>query len=157
MDIGEVARRTGLRASALRYYESKGLIRTDSRSGARRQFSEEVLDRLALIALGRAAGLSLDEIGRMLGPDGTLRVDRVVLRARAGELELHIRQLTAMRDGLLHAAACEAENHLVCPTFLRLLRAAAGRAHSRRRAAPKPARSSPIRRSGLPGGPGPRD
>jgi DNA-binding transcriptional MerR regulator len=124
MDIGEVARRTGLRASALRFYESKGLIRAESRSGARRQFAPDVLDRLALVALGRAAGLSLDEIGGMMGSDGALQVDRTVLRARAAEFDRRIRQLTTMRDGLLHAAACKAEDHLACPKFLRLLRAA---------------------------------
>lgn len=121
MDIGEVARRTGLRASALRYYESKGLIRAEARLGARRQFAPDVMDRLAMIALGQAGGLSLDEIGRMLEPDGTLRVDRAVLRARAGEFDLQIQRLMAMRDGLLHAAECRAENHLACPKFRRLL------------------------------------
>ena len=123
MDIGEVARRSGLRASALRYYESRGLIRAHARVGARRQFTEDVLDRLALIALGRTAGLSLDEIGRMLRPDGTPRVDRAVLRARAAEFDAEIRRLTAVRDGLLHAAECRAEDHLACPSFQRLLRA----------------------------------
>jgi len=122
MDIGEVARRTGLRASALRYYESRGLIRAAARVGARRQFTEDVLQRLALIALGRAAGLSLEEIGRMLRPDGTPRVDRALLRARAREFDGEIRRLTAVRDGLLHAAECRAEDHLACPSFRRLLR-----------------------------------
>lgn len=121
MDIGEVARRTGLRASALRYYESKGLIRSASRAGARRQFDPDVLDRLALIALGRTAGLSLEEIGRMLRADGSLQVDRGVLRARAAEFDQRIAQLTAMRDGLLHAADCRAADHLSCPSFRRLL------------------------------------
>lgn len=125
MDIGEVARRTGLRASALRFYESKGLIRAESRNGARRQFGADVLDRLALVALGRAAGLSLDEIGGMLPSDGALRVDRKVLRARAAEFDLRIRQLTTMRNELMHAAECKAEDHAACPKFLRLLRAAA--------------------------------
>ncbi len=125
MDIGEVARRTGLRASALRYYESRGLIRADARIGARRQFPEDVLQRLALIALGRAAGLSLEDIGRMLRPDGTPRVDRALLRARAQEFDREIQRLTAMRDGLQHAADCRAADHLACPTFQRLLRAQA--------------------------------
>lgn len=131
MDIGEVARRTGLRASALRYYESKGLIRADARVGARRQFADDVIDRLALIALGRSAGLSLEEIGGMLGPDGALHVDRATLRARAEEFDRRIRRMTAMRDGLRHAADCRAENHLACPTFQRLLRAGARPAPSR--------------------------
>jgi len=121
MDIGEVARRSGLRASALRYYESRGLIRANSRVGARRQFAEDVLDRLAIIALGRVAGLSLDEISRMLPVGGKLRVDRALLRTRAAEFDQQIRRMTAVRDGLLHAAECRAADHLACPTFRRLL------------------------------------
>jgi DNA-binding transcriptional MerR regulator len=127
MDIGEVARRTGLRASALRHYEAMGLIRSASRSGLRRQFTEDVLDKLAFIALGQSVGLSLEEIGHMFGPHGTLTVDRALLRARADEFDLQIRRLTAMRDGLRHAADCRAANHLACPTFRRLLRRAARR------------------------------
>lgn len=122
MDIGEVARRTGISVSALRYYESKGLIRSNARVGARRQFADSVVVQLALISLGRAAGLSLDEIARMLSPVGTLQVDRDVLRARAKEFDAEIRRLMATRDGLLHAAECKADNHLACPSFRRLLR-----------------------------------
>ncbi|WP_291157031.1 helix-turn-helix domain-containing protein [Gemmatimonas sp. UBA7669] len=122
MDIGEVARHTGLRASALRHYESLGLIRSASRHGLRRQFADDVLDRLAFIALGQSVGLSLDEIGQMLGADGTLSVDRSLLRARADEFSRQIRRLTAMRDGLRHAADCRAQHHLACPTFQRLIR-----------------------------------
>jgi len=88
MDIGEVVRRTGLRASALRYYESKGLIRAIARAGARRQFADDVLERLAVISLGRSAGLSLNEIGQMFGADGSLHVDRTLLRTRAREIDL---------------------------------------------------------------------
>jgi DNA-binding transcriptional MerR regulator len=128
VDIGEVARRTGLRASALRYYESKGLIRATSRVGARRQFADNVLERLALISLGRSAGLSLDEIGQMLGADGSVVVDRTVLRARAEEFDRQIHRLATMRNGLLHAAECRAADHLACPKFQRLMRAAGVRA-----------------------------
>lgn len=128
MDIGEVARHTGLRASALRHYEAMGLIRSVSRHGLRRQFADEVLDQLAFIALGQSVGLSLDEIGQMLRPNGTLAVDRPLLRARADEISRQIRRLTAMRDGLRHAADCRAQNHLACPTFQRLIRGVRHRA-----------------------------
>ncbi|ETD54036.1 hypothetical protein X778_09515, partial [Pseudomonas aeruginosa VRFPA07] len=65
LDIGEVARRSGVPASTLRYYEEKGLIASSGRHGLRRLFDAGVLERLALIGLGRAAGLSLDEIAGM--------------------------------------------------------------------------------------------
>ena len=134
MDIAEVARRSGIPASTLRFYEEKGLIASIGRRGLRRVFDPGVLDRLALIALGRAAGFSLDEIARMFAPDGRPRIDRRMLAAKAEELDGTIRRLTAMRDGLRHAAACPAPSHMECPTFRRLLRAAGKRA--RRGAAP---------------------
>ena len=99
-----------------------------------------MLERLALIALGRAAGFSLDEIARMFAPDGRPRIDRQMLAAKADELDDTIRQLSAMRDGLRHAAACRAPSHAECPTFRRLLRAAAAGA-----ARTRPAQKSPPR------------
>lgn len=125
LDIVAVARASGLPASTLRYYEERGLIASVGRRGLRRLFDAEVLERLALIALGRAAGFSLAEIGRMFAPDGAPQIDRRALAAKAEELDRTVRQLSAMRDGLRHAAACPAPSHLECPTFRRLLRAAA--------------------------------
>ena len=74
MDIAEVAKRSGLPASALRYYEQKGLIASTGREGLRRTFAPSVLDQLSLIALGQAAGFSLDEIRGMFAPDGRFEV-----------------------------------------------------------------------------------
>lgn len=121
MDITEVARQTGVPASTLRYYEEKGLIASVGRVGLRRDFNASVLERLALIALGRAAGFSLQEIARMLGTDGQPTIDRQLLKAKAKELDGTIRQLTAMRNGLEHAASCSAPSHLDCPKFRRLM------------------------------------
>ena len=125
MDITEVARRSGLPASTLRFYEEKGVIASIGRRGLHRVFDPGVLERLALIALGRSAGFSLDEIALMFAPDGRPHIDRQMLRAKAEELDRTIRKLTEMRDGLRHAAACRAPSHMECPTFRRILRAAA--------------------------------
>lgn len=127
MDIGDVARRSGVSVSTLRFYEEKGLIASVGRRGLRRLFEPGVLERLALIALGRTAGFSLDEIGLMFAPDGRPRIDRKMLAAKADELDETIRKLSAIRTGLRHAAACPAPSHMECPTFRRLLRAAASR------------------------------
>lgn len=124
LDINEVARHSGVPASTLRFYEEKGLITSVGRRGLRRVFSRSVLERLALITLGGAAGFSLDEIARMFTADGRPRIDRELLAAKAEELDATICKLTAMRDGLRHAAACPAPSHMECPTFRRLLRAA---------------------------------
>lgn len=125
LDIAEVAQRSGVPASTLRYYDEKGLIAPIGRQGLRRVFDANVLERLALIALGRAAGFSLDEIARMFGPNGQPRIDRLMLTAKADELDRTIRNLSAMRDGLRHAAVCRAPSHMECPTFRRILGAAA--------------------------------
>lgn len=127
LDIAEVARRSGVPASALRFYEEKGLIASVGRRGLRRVFEQSVLERLALVALGRSAGFTLDEIARTFAPDGKPRIDRGRLARKADELDATIRRLTAMRDGLRHAAACPAPSHLECPTFRRLLGAAIAR------------------------------
>lgn len=125
MDITEVAKRSGVPASTLRFYEEKGLITSVGRRGLRRLFDANVLERLALIALGRSAGFSLDEIARMLGSDGRPQIDRQLLADKAGELDSSIRKLIAMRNGLRHAAVCSAPSHMECPTFRRLLGLAA--------------------------------
>ncbi len=125
MDIAEVAKRSGLPASTLRFYEEKGLIASMGRHGLRRSFDPGVLERLALIALGRASGFSLAEIADMFTPEGQLSIDRKMLLTKADDLDKTIKKLSAMRDGLRHAAVCKAPSHLECATFRRILRAAA--------------------------------
>jgi DNA-binding transcriptional MerR regulator len=133
MDIAAVAKRAGVAASTLRFYEKRGLITSVGPQGVRRQFAPGVLDQLALIALGQAAGLSLDEIRSMLSPNGEPNIDRKVLMAKAEEIDAKVRHLRAVGRGLRHAAACRAPSHAQCPTFQRLLRAAANGALDRRR------------------------
>ena len=125
LDIAEVVERAGVPASTLRFYEEKGLITPVGRRGLRRQYDPGVLQRLALIALARAAGFTLDEIALMFTPDGQPRIDRETLTAKADELDRRITELGVLRDSLRHAAACPAPSHMECPTFRRLLTAAA--------------------------------
>lgn len=136
LDIGEVVQQSGIPASALRFYEDKGLITSAGRRGLRRLFEPTVLERLALITLGQTAGFSLDEIAHVFTPDGRTRIDRQRLVTKAEELDTTIRKLTAIRDGLRHAAACRAPSHMECPTFRRILRAAAVDATKRKRRHP---------------------
>ena len=135
LDINEVAQRSGVPASALRFYEEKGLLSSVGRRGLRRLFDPDVLERLALISLGQSAGFSLDEIARMFAPDGRPRIDRQMLAGKAKQLDATIRKLTALRDGLNHAAVCPAPSHLECPTFRRLMGLAALKAKRPRRSA----------------------
>ena len=97
-----------------------------------RSFSPAVLDQLALIALGQAAGFSLDEIRVMFTPGGEPNIDRAMLASKADELERMVKRLKAMIEGLRHAAACPAPSHAACPSFQRLLKAASAGALEKR-------------------------
>src|SRR5262249_32544605 len=127
LDISELGQRSGLPASAIRYYEEMGLIASVGRSGLRRLFEASALERLALISLAREAGFSLKEIAGMFAPDGKVRIDRKLLADKAVELNRRIRTLSRMRDGLRHAAVCPATSHMECPTFRRLLKLSAAK------------------------------
>jgi len=131
MDIARVSKLTGLPGSALRYYEERGLIKSIGRHGLRRVYDDKVVDRLALITLGSKAGFSLDEMQKMFSTKG-LTITRALVQRKADELDKKIRELTAMRDGLRHAAECSAPSHFECPKFLRLLRIA-GKSRRRQR------------------------
>lgn len=123
LDIGKVSKQAKMPASTLRYYEEIGLIKPVGRRGLKRIYSEDVLEKLAFITLGRVAGLSLEEIGSMFLSDD-IDVDRELLLSKADELDRRIKQLSSMRDGLRHAANCSAPNHFECQKFLRLLKIA---------------------------------
>nr|WP_269328420.1 MerR family transcriptional regulator [Stenotrophomonas maltophilia] len=125
MDIGEVVKRSGVPASTLRYYEQLGLLQALGRRGLRRQYDERVLQPLALIGLGQAAGLSLQQIGLSLPPqDGCISLDREALLAQADVLQRQITQLQRVRRHLQRAAACqEAQDARQCGSFRKLLRA----------------------------------
>ncbi|MDH2178031.1 MerR family transcriptional regulator [Stenotrophomonas sp. GD03654] len=125
LDIGEVVKRSGVPASTLRYYEQLGLLQALGRRGLRRQYDEQVLERLALIGLGQAAGLSLKQIGASLPPQhGCISLDRKALLAQADVLQRQITQLQRVRRQLQRAAACpEAQDARQCGSFQKLLRA----------------------------------
>lgn len=132
LDIAEVAKRSAVPASALRFYEEKGVIASIGRRGLRRLFDPGILEQLAVIGVARAAGFSLDEIARMFTPAGQPNLGRDMLKLKADELDMKIRKLSAMRDGLRHAADCAAPSHMECPKFRRILRKAALRVQRRR-------------------------
>ena len=124
MDIAEVAKKENVATSTLRFYEEKGLIKSIGRQGLRRQYAKQVLEQLALIALGRAAGFSLDEIAHMFGEGGQPELDRAMLAEKADQLEQMTKRLHFISEGLKHAAVCPAENHMQCATFQKFLKSA---------------------------------
>ncbi|WP_070963736.1 helix-turn-helix domain-containing protein [Vibrio sonorensis] len=122
LDIGEVAKVSGLTPATLRYYESINLIRSIGRKGLRRQYSKNVIEKLTLIALGQSGGLSLTEIASMFGAKGELNIDRPSLIEKADSLDIEIERLTLVRDSLRHVADCPHKNHLECASFQKLLK-----------------------------------
>ncbi|TNE66317.1 MAG: MerR family transcriptional regulator [Rhodobacteraceae bacterium] len=124
LDISEVAKRSGLPASTLRYYEEKGLISSVGRRGLRRLFEAQVLDTLDVISLARWAGFSLDDIRDWISSEGQMAIDRDRLEARAGEIATLAARLTSLAEMLRHTADCPHEDHFDCPEFQRMLRAA---------------------------------
>jgi MerR family redox-sensitive transcriptional activator SoxR len=117
LDIAEVAERTGMTASALRFYERRGLIESSGRNGLRRTFHRDVVDRIALVACAQAAGFTLAQIARFLVAtpgDAELR-ERMADKAR--DLDQDIARLTRMRDSLRHASTCAHTPLIECPEF----------------------------------------
>ncbi|WP_027341390.1 MerR family transcriptional regulator [Hamadaea tsunoensis] len=117
LDIAEVARRTGLTASALRFYERRGLIESSGRNGLRRTFAARTVDRLTLIACAQAAGFTLAQIARFLVASPHDSELREQMARKAQELEADIARLSRMRDSLRHAATCDHTPLVECPEF----------------------------------------
>lgn len=111
LPIGELARRSGLATSALRFYEERGLIRAERDSGGRRRFARSMLRRVAFIQAGQRVGLSLQEIAQALAilPENRTpnRADWAELSmAWRGRLERQIWELERLRDELTGCIGC---------------------------------------------------
>lgn len=121
LDIRQIADLSGVTPSALRYYEKKGLIQPVGRNGLRRQYHENVLNKLQLIALGQAAGFTLDELAAMFGSQAGVTIDRGLLLQRAKEIDATVRKLQLLSRGLKHAARCTQPEHRHCEEFKRMV------------------------------------
>jgi len=117
LDIAEVANRSGLASSALRFYERRGLITSGERNGLRRTYEPAVLDRLALISCAKAAGFTLAQIERFLTATPSDTELRARMAEKARELDDEIARLTRMRDSLTHAVTCTHTPLVECPEF----------------------------------------
>lgn len=124
MDIAVVSKESGLAPSTLRYYEKIGLIRSIGRNGLRRQYSPNILNKLNIISLGRAAGLSLEEIASMFDVNDELAINRNLLTQKVEEIDEQIKRLAIVRDNLNHVANCPQPSHLECPSFKKLMKSA---------------------------------
>lgn len=108
MGIGEAAERLGMRTSALRYYDERGLVRPALRVGGRRMYGPEELRRLAFLKIAQSLGIRLDAAAAVLDEPG--RRWHRALREQAVELDQLIARAEAAKRFLSHALACPSEN-----------------------------------------------
>jgi MerR family redox-sensitive transcriptional activator SoxR len=111
LSIGELAERAGVAASALRYYESEGLIASERSPGGQRRYARETLRRVAFIRVAQTVGLSLEDIRRAfdLLPQGRTptKADWTRLsRSWRPLLDERIAMMNALRDQLDSCIGC---------------------------------------------------
>lgn len=111
LTIGEVAERSGVAASAIRFYEAQGLLASRRTSGNQRRYDRAVLRRIALIQAGKAAGIPLDEIRAVLetlpaGRTPTRRDWERFSRRWRRDLDRRIETLEAIRNRLTTCIGC---------------------------------------------------
>jgi MerR family redox-sensitive transcriptional activator SoxR len=111
LTIGEVARRSGVAASALRFYDDRGLIRSERSGSGHRRYPRAVLRRVAFIVFAQRIGLSLQEIGRELArlPPARAPTGREWSRLSAtwtSRIDQRIAELERLRVGLTGCIGC---------------------------------------------------
>lgn len=107
MTIGEVAKRAGLRTSAIRFYEKAGLLPTPVRSGGQRRFGGDVLDRLAVLQRAKDCGLTLEETRELFDGKGTPAERwQQVARRKIAELDEMAGRIARMRELLGRRCEC---------------------------------------------------
>jgi DNA-binding transcriptional MerR regulator len=118
LTIGEVAARTGIATSALRYYDQLGLVKPRLRAAGQRRYGPEAATTVAVIRLLRQAGLPLAEIKRLLAPrTRSPQAWRQRARHKLDQLDAQIAKAQAARHAIEHSLHCPQDDILTCPTF----------------------------------------
>lgn len=120
LTIGEVAGRAGIRASAIRYYESIGVLPEPEREGGQRRYREAIVDRLGLIAAGQQAGFSLEEIIELLRSSDQGRASerlRELAPRKLAAVEAQIERAEGIRRWLELASRCGCPTLEACALF----------------------------------------
>jgi DNA-binding transcriptional MerR regulator len=127
LSIGEVARRSGVAATTLRYYEDSGLLRPPSRVAGRRRYDQSVMTRLEVIGLCKAAGFSLDEI-RVLLTDGDpgRPASRTLAEAKLIDIDAQMATLRRAREIIEWAMNCPCATVDACCCGTQVVRSAGG-------------------------------
>jgi len=116
--IGQLARKAGIRASAIRFYESVGLLAKPPRSSGWRRYDSTMLDRLGVIQAARDLGFSLGEIKTLLDgfPEDTPPSARweALARKKLPEVDAHAQRILAMKKLLEAGLNCDCEDVEEC-------------------------------------------
>jgi MerR family transcriptional regulator, redox-sensitive transcriptional activator SoxR len=122
LTIGQVAERAGLRTSHIRFYERVGVLPEPARISGQRRYREDVLHRLAIIDVAQRAGLTLEEITPLTGPDNRSADASRHIRALADEKLPQIDALIARAQAVKHwlqvARTCDCTSVDVCGLFV---------------------------------------
>ncbi len=118
LTIGEVARRTGVATSALRYYDEIGLLDPVTRVSGQRRYTDAAVEVVGIIRFFREVGFTLGEIralmeSRSRSPDAW----RALAARKLEELRTRVAKEEAARIAIEHALACPSDDLLECPMF----------------------------------------
>ncbi|RKS72275.1 DNA-binding transcriptional MerR regulator [Actinomadura pelletieri DSM 43383] len=126
LTIGELAGRTGVAASALRYWEEFGLLPPPERVSGRRRYPPSTVGLVGAILALRDVGFPLGDIRAFLGPHAPAADGwRDLARRKLTELDEHIARAQTARTAVAHALACPHEDLFDCPTFAKVIAARA--------------------------------
>ena len=126
LTIGQVAARAGLNASAIRYYESQGLLPPPPRIGGKRVYDRSILERLAVIGLAKLAGFTLAETKVMLSSvsrGGPAQAWRQSAKTKRIEIDRQMRSLEVTKYVLTSIAQCRCRSLEECGRAFRAARA----------------------------------
>jgi MerR family transcriptional regulator, redox-sensitive transcriptional activator SoxR len=122
LTIGQAAQRAGIRVSHIRYYEEVRVLPPAERVSGQRRYSEDVLHRLSIIDVAQRAGLTLDEIRHLTGPDNrsadaSVRI-RELAERKLPDIDALIERAQAVRRWLELAQTCDCTSVDVCALFI---------------------------------------
>jgi DNA-binding transcriptional MerR regulator len=115
--IGELARRTGVAVTALRYYDELCLVRPKSRASGQRRYAESAIREVGVVLFLRDVGFSLAEVAEMVAAGSRTVLWSSLVERKLGEVAEQERRLLAARTALEHSRDCLAKNPSRCPRF----------------------------------------
>jgi DNA-binding transcriptional MerR regulator len=115
LSIGELSERTGVSASALRYYDELGLVRPAARAAGRRRYAASAIRDIGLIVVFREIGFSLAEIKRFIAGERQSRHE--LIDRKLGELAAQQHRIEVARSALEHGLECPADDQMECSRF----------------------------------------